>query len=108
MWLMVCKSSCAQSMVWICLGAFVYRQHNVCICVRTYVHPNHEPVASVKDWYRLHVNICVYLYGYLRRPLGRLGWLCGSSVFLKHVKHVYSRFPICSHGTPEMPLCLEH
>lgn len=107
-WHMVCKSLYAQSVVWICLGAFVCRQHHVCICLGIYVLPIHEPVTSLKDWHRRHVTMYLYLCRNLHRPMGRLGWLCVSALSLKHVKHVYSGFCVCSHETPGMPLYPKH
>lgn len=66
---------CEQIMVWLCVVAFfVWRQYSVYICMSVYVHPNHEPVASLKGLYRLHVMYtCVFLVTYRERNLWA-GW----------------------------------
>lgn len=100
----VCMHKAWSGYVWVHL----YVGSTMFVCLGMYVHPIHEPVTSLKDWYRLHVTMCLYLYRNLHRPMGRLGWLCGSALSLKHVRHVYSGFCVCSHETPGMPLCLKH
>lgn len=62
-------------MVWICEGAFlICRWYAVYICLSMYVHPNHEPVVSLKDLYRLHViYTCISLVTYRERKLWA-GW----------------------------------